>query len=165
MDVVIRDLAGPEDAAAFRALNEEWIARHFALEDQDRRQLADPEAAYLVPGGRILLAGHGGVVVGCVALLADGTGAWELSKMAVAPGMRGQGIGRRVLQAAVAAARERGATSLFLGSSHKLPDAVHLYESLGFVHVDPSELHMPYVRASVFMRLELAPLEPSPPAP
>ena len=89
--LTIRPLESAEDAAAFRALNEEWIARHFVVEEQDRRQLEDPVAAYITPGGQILIAESGGRRVGCVALVPDGTGAYELSKMAVAPELRGQG--------------------------------------------------------------------------
>jgi GNAT superfamily N-acetyltransferase len=155
MELLIRPAGGDADLAAFRTLNEEWISRHFALEAEDRRQLGDPVAAYLDPGGEILIAEHEGRAVGCVAIVPDGTGAWELSKMVVAPELRGRGAGRALVTATIARARELGARSLFLGSSTKLADAVHLYEALGFEHVAPETLHMPYARADVFMRLEL----------
>ena len=156
-ELTIRPMASDEDAAAFCALNEEWIAHHFRLEEQDRRQLADPFAAYVAPGGEVLVAELDGRVVGGVAIVPDGTGAWELSKMAIAPQLRGQGAGRKLLAATIQRARELGARSLFLGSSTKLANAVHLYESLGFAHVAPESLHMPYERADVFMSLELVP--------
>jgi GNAT superfamily N-acetyltransferase len=155
MDLTIRPLAGAADAAAFRCLNQEWIARHFAIEDQDRHQLDDPVAAYIEPGGQILIAEHAGRRVGCVALMPAGTGAYELSKMAISPELRGQGAGRTLLNAVIAYARTLGARSLFLGSSRKLANAVHLYESLGFEHVAPETIHMPYARADVFMQLVL----------
>ena len=156
MELVVRDLTTAEDAAAFRRINEAWIAAHFVLEAEDRRQLADPVAAYVEPGGAVLVAELDGEVVGGVALAPDGTGAFELSKMGVDEAARGRGVGRRVLAAAIERARERGATSIFLGSSTKLTTAVGLYEQAGFVHVPRESLHMPYARASVFMRLELA---------
>ena len=155
MDVSIRPLDGEADATAFRALNEEWISSRFSIEDEDRRQLDDPRAAYIAPGGQILLAEAGGRVIGCVAIVPDGTGAWELSKMAVAPDERGRGTGRRLLEAGIVVARESGARSIFLGSSTKLVEAVHLYEAVGFSHVAPDALHMPYDRADVFMQLIL----------
>lgn len=157
MELRIRPLATQADAAAFRALNEEWISSLFALEELDRRQLRDPVAAYLTPGGEILMAELGGRVVGCVAIVPDGTGAWELSKMAIAPELRGRGAGRQLLGATIARARELGARSLFLGSSTRLANAVHLYEALGFEHVAPETLHMPFDRADVFMQLVLEP--------
>lgn len=155
MEVTIRPLDGTADADAFRALNEEWIARYFVVEEEDRRQLADPVGAYIEPGGEILIAELAGKPVGCVALAPAGSGAYEVSKMAVSPELRGRGIGRTLLTAAIARARELGARSLFLGSSTKLEAAVHLYETLGFRHVPPEQLHMPYARADVFMELEL----------
>ena len=155
MELLVRPLQSAADAAVFRALNEEWIGRLFVLEDEDRRQLEDPVSAFVAPGGEVLIAEVQGRAVGCVAIVPDGTGAWELSKMAVAPELRGQGIGRRLLAATIARARELGASSLFLGSSTKLPNAVHLYEALGFRHVAPETLHMPYARADVFMQLAL----------
>lgn len=155
MDVIIRPLAGAEDADAFRRLNEEWIAASFALEDEDRRQLSDPIAAFIEPGGQILMAELDGRPVGCVAIVPDGTGAYELSKMAVSPELRGRGTGRRLLAAAIEHARQLGARSLFLGSSTKLAGAIHLYEAVGFRHVAPEALHMPYQRADVFMQLTL----------
>jgi hypothetical protein len=79
--------------------------------------------------------------------------------MAVAPELRGRGTGRRLLAATIDRAHELGAGSLFLGSSTKLPNAVHLYEALGFRHVPPETLHMPYDRADVFMQLVLEPAE------
>jgi putative acetyltransferase len=96
--------------------------------------------------------------VGCVALVPDGTGAYELSKMAVEPGLRGRGAGRQILAAAIEHARRLGARSIFLGSSTRLANAVHLYEALGFRHVPREHIHMPYARADVFMELVLAPV-------
>ncbi len=107
MELIIRPLRDEADAAAFRALNEEWIARYFAIEAQDRRQLDDPIAAYIDTGGEILIAERDGRAVGCVALMPDGTGAYELSKMAIAPELRGQGAGRTLLSAAIDHAQGR----------------------------------------------------------
>lgn len=150
-------VAGSADAAAFRALNVEWIALHFALEAKDVTTLGDPEGTILRKGGRILVAeAAGGAVVGCVALIPMGGEVVELSKMAVAPEMRGRGLGRRLLEGAVAEARAMGARRMFLGSNTKLADAVHLYESAGFRHVERERLpEMPYTRANVFMEREV----------
>jgi putative acetyltransferase len=156
MELIIRPLQSAADAAAFRALNEEWIARYFTIEEQDRRQLDDPVAAYIDTGGEILIAELDGRAVGCIALAPDGRGAYELSKMAIAPELRGRGAGRTLLAAAIERARQLGARSLFLGSSTKLSNAVHLYEAAGFQHVPPETIHMPYARADVFMQLVLS---------
>ena len=155
-EVDIRELHCGEDASSFRSLNEEWIRSYFTLEPKDREVLGDPEAAILKRGGRIFLAWYRGESVGCVALIPMGRGVFELSKMAVAPHLRGLGVGRRLLLHAIEHARHGGAKSLFLGSSTKLPTAVRLYESVGFKHVPVEQLPpLPYSRADVFMSLVL----------
>jgi putative acetyltransferase len=145
-----------DDATAFRTLNEEWITRYFILEAKDIETLGDPENAILRKGGHIFMLYADGKPVGCVALLPMSTDVYELSKMAISPHLRGQGLGRRLLQHAIDQARLIGAKSLFLGSSTKLPSAIHLYESVGFRHVPPETLPpTPYNRANVFMEIVL----------
>lgn len=154
--IEIRSLRPGDDATAFRTLNEEWITRDFVLEQNDIETLGNPDASVFGKGGHIFMAYSGAEPVGCVALIPMDNGEFELSKMAVSPQCRGRGIGRRLLEYAIAQARIIGVRSLFLGSSTKLPNAVHLYESVGFRHVDPATLPpLPYQRADVFMRLSL----------
>ena len=154
--IVIRELLVGEDASAFRMLNEEWITRFFKLEAKDIETLGDPETTILRKGGHIFLLDVDGEAAGCVALILMGDGVYELSKMAVSPRLRGQGLGRRLLEYTVAQAKRLGAKSLFLGSSSKLTNAVHLYEAVGFHHVDPTTLpDMHYSRADVFMEMAL----------
>lgn len=144
------------DADAFRLLNEEWITRWFALEPKDRETLGDPDGTIVARGGRVLMARMNTRPVGCVALIPMGDGVFELSKMAVEPGLRGFGLGRRLILYAIEQARSVGAQRLFLGSSTKLVNAVHLYESIGFRHVPPESLPpMKYKRADVFMDMPL----------
>ncbi|MBB5059229.1 N-acetylglutamate synthase-like GNAT family acetyltransferase [Granulicella aggregans] len=155
-EITIRPLKTGEDATPFRTLNEEWITRFFALEEKDIATLGDPENMILAKGGQIYFVWADDEVVGCVALIPMNDGVYELSKMAVAPKMRGFGIGRKLLEYTIAQARQRGAASLFLGSSSRLKNAVHLYESLGFKHVPPDSLpDMHYSRADVFMTMTL----------
>jgi putative acetyltransferase len=154
--VEVRELQTDADALAFRRLNEEWITRSFRLEPKDVETLGDPRGSILAKGGRIFLAVDGAETVGCVALIPMGDGVYELSKMAVSPEMRGRGIGRVLILYVMEAAKAIGARSLFLGSSTKLPNAVHLYEAVGFRHVPHDRLPpMPYTRADVFMELVL----------
>jgi GNAT superfamily N-acetyltransferase len=155
-EIVIGPMETQADADAFCALNEEWIHAYFSMEPADRRTLDDPFGSIVDAGGDVLIARSAGVAVGCVALMPEGHGVYELSKMAVAPAARNRGIGRMLIAAAIERARGRGASSLFLGSNARLESAVHLYESVGFEHVPPEEIGpMPYERANVFMRLAL----------
>lgn len=154
--IEIRPLALGYDTTPFRTLNEEWITRYFTLEAKDREILNDPVHSILLKGGHIFMAYAAAEAVGCVALIPIRDGVYEISKMAVSPHLRGRGIGRRLLQHAIAQARRLGASSLFLGSNTRLKDAVHLYESVGFRHVKPETLPpMPHSRADVFMEMSL----------
>ena len=153
-DLVLRPYQA-SDAEAFRLLNQEWIERFFRLEEKDRRTLGDPEGEILRKGGHIFIAQTGQQTVACVALLRYDDAQYELSKMAVSPEMRGQGVGRRLLQYTLRQSRAIGAHRVFLGSNSILQNAVHLYESIGFRHVPPEQLpYMGYARADVFMAYE-----------
>jgi putative acetyltransferase len=160
-EVEIRPMQLGEDGTPFRVLNEEWISRYFKLEERDIETLSNPEKI-LRDGGQIYFAWVAGEVVGVVALiLITDDGVYELSKMAVSPAMRGRGIGRKILVYAIKQARNSHGWALpvrrlFLGSSKRLVDAVHLYESLGFEHISPELLPwVGYARADVFMELPL----------
>lgn len=59
----------------------------------------------------------------------------ELLLFAVAPGVRGQGLGRQLLSATTAAARNRGASTVFLEVRSSNHQALGLYESFGFVEI------------------------------
>jgi len=57
-----------------------------------------------------------------------------LEELYVVPSLRGQGIGRALLEAALEAARGEGATHMELGTSENDAAARALYESLGFTN-------------------------------
>ncbi|MBL1076121.1 GNAT family N-acetyltransferase [Nocardia sp. 2] len=152
--LVVEPMSTPEHARAFKEMNEEWVRTLFSIEAADSKILDHPERI-VADGGQVLIARAGAEILGCGALIAMGDGVFEVSKMAVPPQYRGRGIGRVVLEALVAHARAIGATSLYLESNRKLANAVHLYESIGFVHVQP-HAPSPYARADVFMSYDLS---------
>ena len=126
------------------------------MEARDFEILGDPEKSILKHSGHIYMAYLESEAVGCVALESMGGDVYELSKMAVAPHLRGQGVGRRLLEYAIEQARALGAKSLWLGSNSKLENAIHLYESVGFQHLPPERKpDTPYSRANVFMEKQL----------
>jgi [ribosomal protein S18]-alanine N-acetyltransferase len=56
----------------------------------------------------------------------------ELMLVAVLPGERGRGLGRRLVEGAMQKARQRGARKMFLEVRDGNSAALRLYESLGF---------------------------------
>ena len=143
----------PRHREAWRTLNEAWISRDFIVEPKDRGILDDPEGEVLANGGRIFIAERAGEPVGCVALLALPDGGFEVAKMTVDERARGLGLGRRLMEACVEAARAAGAPRLYLESSRKLAPALALYRSVGFRELPPRPT--PYARCDVQMELPL----------
>lgn len=154
----------PRWRADFARLNVEWLRRWFVVEPFDEEVLGDPERHILADGGRVLFAllegagesaGRGDDAapraVGTVALRHAGDGVYELTKMAVEPDLRGAGIGRALLDAAIDAYRALGGRELYLESSSVLEPALRMYESAGFVHHPAPRPGSHYARADVHM--------------
>jgi putative acetyltransferase len=144
----------PGDEEAFRLLNEEWIWELFAMEEKDHEVLGDPVTHILNPGGAIYMVEDNERVIGCCALLAMGDGSFELAKMTISGSYRGRGIGKNFLRYVISEAQQMGARRVYLETSRKLPDAIHLYEAAGFRHIPAERLEpSPYTRTDVFMEL------------
>lgn len=142
----------PRWRADFERLNVEWLERWFTVEPVDREILANPEAHILADGGQVLFAvDAAGRAFGTVALKHEGGGVYELTKMAVAPEARGQGLGRALMVSALARFHALGGRELFLESSSKLATALALYESVGFEHRRAPRPGSHYARADVYM--------------
>lgn len=136
----------------FARLNIEWLERWFVVEPIDREVLNDPETHLLAGGGRVLFAvDDADRALGTVALLRYDDDLVELTKMAVEPGLRGGGIGRKLMAGAIAAFQDMGGRELFLESSHRLGPALKLYESVGFRHHPAPRPGSHYQRADVYM--------------
>jgi GNAT superfamily N-acetyltransferase len=147
----------PEHRARFAELNRRWIEEHFELEPRDLELLAEPEREILARGGHVLCAVRGARVVGVCALLRDGQ-RFELAKMAVDEEVRGRGIGRALLEAALARARREGARGVWLRTSPLLGAAFALYERSGFRPVPGTPPQAgEYRRGGVFLELDLVP--------
>jgi GNAT superfamily N-acetyltransferase len=137
-------------ADAFRALNEAWIGKHFALEPSDHKVLGDPQGQILAPGGAIFMAlDEEDEPIGTVALIRMEDGGFEVAKMTVSEQARGSGLGRALMEACIAHAQALGAPRLYLETNSALAPARALYASCGFVELPAHET--PYARADVFM--------------
>lgn len=120
--VVIRT-AVPEDAEAIKGLLEPYVADGTVLPrstDEIRAAAAD-----------FLVAEADGRPVGSVALREYGPLLVEIRSLVVRADMAGRGLGSRLVTAAVAEARRRGARRVFA-----LTLRPGLFERLGFVQVD-----------------------------
>lgn len=135
---------------AFYRLNRAWIEADYPLEPLDIAVLSDPERHILSGGGAILSALAGSEVVGVVALRLVGEKTFELTKMAVDIAWRGQGIGQKLMEAALETAQTLGAAHVILYSnSVTSAPAIRLYRKLGFQEI-PLEQGV-YKRANIKM--------------
>lgn len=154
--VIVRPFQG-SDAIAFRALNLAWIERYFTVEASDRAQLDDPGTHIIGKGGRILMADLAGEAVGTVALIpGHDADTVELIKMSAREDVRGQGIGRALMDAAIAAAHDMGARHIWLETNKTLDAALALYRKSGFRELTGEELTVtPYDRCNCQMVRDL----------
>ena len=91
---------------------------------------------------------------GTCAVLKNSDSSYELAKMAVIPSAQGKGFGDLLMKAAIAFAKERGASELILSTNSKLHFAIKLYEKYGFETM-PVISDNRYKRVDVMMRLSL----------
>jgi DNA-binding MarR family transcriptional regulator/GNAT superfamily N-acetyltransferase len=145
----------PKYKTAFKALNEEWIARWFKLEPADHKSLDHPEENILKKGGHIFVALYNDEPVGVCALVKmdDPDYDYELAKMAVSPKAQGKSIGFLLGQAIIAKATSLGARNIYLESNTILKPAISLYNKLGFKKI--AGRATPYERCNIQMELEL----------
>lgn len=147
------ELDNPAHAADFIRLNEQWISAHFVLEDADRKLAAHP-FKIVEDGGHILSLVDEGRVVGVCALFNEGTGRYQLARMAVDLESRGRGFGEQLMVAALGFAAQKGAQRVFLLSNTVLTAAIALYRKHGFITVSTGQ-HPVYARCDIVMEKQL----------
>jgi GNAT superfamily N-acetyltransferase len=118
MTVRVEQHTGPR--SALRAL--------FELAEDSPRALDE-----YIDAGRVLVAVEGDRIVGHLQLIdTDGPAALEIKNMAVAASRRGRGIGRDLVEAAVALARREGRSTLIVATAAADTGNLRFYQRLGF---------------------------------
>ncbi|WP_196137423.1 bifunctional helix-turn-helix transcriptional regulator/GNAT family N-acetyltransferase [Aliikangiella sp. G2MR2-5] len=135
----------------FYRLNRHWLEKYFYVESIDEEVLSNPEKHIIEPGGFVLLARLNGRIIGTAALINNGQGRLELSKMSVDESYQGLGIGEKLAKAAIEQYKVTEFTQLYLESNRKLTPALNLYSKLGFVEEEPPFTQSHYARADIYM--------------
>ena len=130
---VIRSASTDADFAQARGLFEEYAAGLgidlcFQGFSQELETLS---GMYGAPRGVLLLAELEGLPAGCAAVRPLDYGACEFKRVYVRPDFRGSGMGRRLTESALQAARKLGYDRIRLDTLPQMA-AQRLYESLGF---------------------------------
>jgi GNAT superfamily N-acetyltransferase len=108
------------------------------------KELATLPGKYAPPAGELLIATVNGQPAGCVALRSLDSATLEMKRLYIRPSSRGLGLGKQLVESAIAAARQRGFAELRLDTLESMAAARALYASLGFAEIPPyGDAHIP----------------------
>jgi ribosomal protein S18 acetylase RimI-like enzyme len=130
------------------------VADVAGLPDRYRREILDPRTAFADDVVLVALSdassdiassdiassdgrdGSAGPAIGCLVLTAPVAGRSEIKRLWADPAFRGQGVGRRLVSAALTLGTELGADTIRLSVWAWRTEARALYERLGFTVTD-----------------------------
>ncbi len=143
--VEIRPASGAEDMATLRALfleYQDWLQVDLCFQDFET-ELASLPGAYAPPNGGLWLAYVDGELAGCIGFRPhDSETACEMKRLWLRPAYRGLGLGRRLAETSIEAARAAGHGTICLDTLSFMDAARALYADLGF-HEIPAYYHNP----------------------
>lgn len=148
MEVIYESLNTAPDVAQMNSLLSEYysliVSRLGELGAQglDRAEEAQEEFweefdQFMPPTGRLILAKtKDGELLGCGSLKSVGNRKAELKRLFVRPAARGLGIGRKLVEQRIEAAREMGLKMLLVDTVANNVEMRALYDKLGFKEID-----------------------------
>ena len=136
----------------FYQLNRVWIEEFWILEDNDKKDLLNPEII-VHNGGQIFFAISKREVIGTVAMIKNSDKIYELAKMTVKRNYRGKGIANLLMDKCIEFAFKKNAIEIFLISNDSLIVARNLYDKYGFKEVVLDS--QKYERGNVKMILQI----------
>jgi ribosomal protein S18 acetylase RimI-like enzyme len=136
MNIQVRSDIRPGDLGRVLSLHGVVYANEHGFDLTFEGYVAETLARFAVPidsaRERLWLAEVGEQLIGCIAIVKHAEEVAQLRWLVVDPGFRGQGLGGRLVQEAVAFARGAGYRSVFLETLEELPAAAALYRRAGF---------------------------------
>jgi len=134
---IVIAVVDPDEPAAQHCLREYFaeLDRRFDAGFDPARSLPAAAAEMRLPAGLFLVALLHGEPVACGALKFHRDQPAELKRMWVAAGVRGFGVGRRVLEELEQRAIEHGSRAVRLETNESLTEAIALYRSAGYREV------------------------------
>jgi GNAT superfamily N-acetyltransferase len=162
--ITIRAACWPEDLLAARLLLRRYAeflihnpagAVNICLTGYEEELEGLPDR-YAEPEAVLLLGFMGDEAVGCVAVKQrrDRPGDCEMKRLWTEPVARGTGMGKALIEAAMAWSQQQGARTLLLDTvATAMPDAVRLYRKMGFVETERHNANP--VSGLLFMKADL----------
>lgn len=132
--IILAAAEGEQDMEIARTLFREyaeWLQVDFCLQDFEA-ELAGLPGGYAPPGGGLWLARVDGKIAGTIAFRPLEDGDCEMKRFWVREAYRGLGLGRRLAEVCIAAARDAGYAAMCLDTIGHMAEARSLYEDLGF---------------------------------
>ena len=134
--VTIRHELRPGDLGRIITLHAELYAREYGFGPGFEGYAIETIAEYLTlpdpERHRVWVVEQDGRLVGCIGILGRENGAAQLRWFLVDPSVRGQGLGRRLVNEALAFCRASGCRSVYLWTVSILRTAAKLYRDAGF---------------------------------
>jgi GNAT superfamily N-acetyltransferase len=162
VSVTVRLAEGDADLAAVRALCWQYrdalaertrdmpeLLDYYYAVPAYRALLDDLPARHARPKGAIFVAETGGRIVACGMTLELAPGVTEIKRVYVEEGARGRGVARTLCAAAMERARADGFRVMKLDTLRRLPEAVRLYEGMGFTPCPPYHDPPPAIRDGI----------------
>lgn len=143
--VVLRTDLRPGDLGEIVRMHGKIYAREYGFDATFEAYVAGPMAEFVCaasPRDRLWIAESAGRIVGSVAIVSASADEAQLRWFLVAPQVRGQGLGKRLLGEAVEFCRQAGYRSIFLWTVSALSAAAHLYQAAGFRRVEQAPRHL-----------------------
>lgn len=142
MDVLIHPFASPADIDDARELMRRyarWTGVNLCFQNFEA-ELAELPGKYTPPGGQLWIARAvaDSAPAGVIAVRALSPTVCEMKRLWVEPEAKGTGLGRRLAQTAIDFAQSAGYREMKLDTlRERMPAAIALYRSLGFVDTEP----------------------------
>jgi len=158
--VNIRPAEAPGDIAAVQQLwREYWESFGLPMDFQGfGDELRGLPGVYGAEGGVLLLARSENEPTGTIALRRLGRTSGEVKRLYLRPKFRGQGLGRRLLEAVVERATAIPYDCLYADTLPSMSEALSLYQRAGFEQVEAySDAPTP---GAIYLKLRLFPNKP-----
>jgi GNAT superfamily N-acetyltransferase len=137
--ILLRTNLKPGDLGSVVRMHGLLYAQEYGFDLTFEAYVAGPLAQFVchgTPRERLWLAERSGQLVGCVAIVEAEPQTAQLRWFLVDPSARGQGLGKRLLQEAIAFAQANGYRNIILWTVSALTTAARLYIAAGFRKVE-----------------------------
>jgi len=114
----------------------DWLKVDLCFQDFER-ELRELPGEYAPPSGCLLLAMEESEAVGCIALRKITDDTCEMKRLYVRKIARGRGLGRRLCERLMSAARAKGYAKMRLDTLPSMREAISLYRSFGAREIEP----------------------------